>query len=324
MKKKFKVIIVCMSAFVAFAACTKNNGNEGKPGKDFDLGDGSVAYVLNENVTLSYPNTYHLQGFVYVPDGITLTIEPGVVIKGDKETKGTLIVERGGKIMAKGTPQMPIVFTSAAAPGNRKAGDWGGIIILGKAENNSGDMTIEGGVRSKHGGSDNADNSGVLSYVRCEFAGVEYTENNEINGITFGSVGSGTKVDHIQVSYSGDDSYEWFGGAVNATHLVSLGFSGKIQFGVALRDALVADKSSSNAFESDNWSSGTPIDGKPTTRPIFANISVFGPVTNPTNFVDQGSTNGSSVAVFQSAVQIRRSSQLNLFNSLLAGFPLGL
>ncbi|MEG1935747.1 MAG: hypothetical protein RR141_07100, partial [Rikenellaceae bacterium] len=259
MKKKFKVIIVCMSAFVAFAACTKNNGNEGKPGKDFDLGDGSVAYVLNENVTLSYPNTYHLQGFVYVPDGITLTIEPGVVIKGDKETKGTLIVERGGKIMAKGTPQMPIVFTSAAAPGNRKAGDWGGIIILGKAENNSGDMTIEGGVRSKHGGSDNADNSGVLSYVRCEFAGVEYTENNEINGITFGSVGSGTKVDHIQVSYSGDDSYEWFGGAVNATHLVSLGcwdddfdtdngFSGKIQFGVALRDALVADKSSSNAF----------------------------------------------------------------------------
>lgn len=334
MKKRFRMIVACVATFAAVIGCTKDNGEEVR-GQEFDLGDGSSAFVLDENITLTYPNIYHLQGFVYVPDGITLTIEPGVIIKGDKETKGTLIIERGGKIMAKGTPQLPIVFTSAMAAGSRKPGDWGGIIILGKAENNSGDMTIEGGVRSKHGGSDNNDNSGVLSYVRCEFAGVEYTENNEINGITFGSVGRGTIVNHVQVSYSGDDSFEWFGGAVNATHLVSLGcwdddfdtdngYSGKVQFGVVLRDPLTADKSSSNGFESDNWSSGTPIDGKPTTKPIFANISVFGPVTDPANYVDKGSTNGSSVAVFQAAAQIRRSSQMNLFNSLLAGFPIGL
>ena len=146
------------------------------------------------------------------------------------------------------------MFTSAQAPGNRKPGDWGGIIVLGNAPNNQGEMTIEGGVRSKHGGTNPADNSGVLSYVRCEFAGVEYSVDNEINAITFGSVGSGTQVDHIQVSYSGDDSYEWFGGTVNAKHLVAIGtwdddfdtdngFCGKIQFAMCLRDPNVADKS---------------------------------------------------------------------------------
>ena len=137
-----------------------------------------------------------------MPDGVSLTIEPGVVIKGDKATQGTLIIVRGGKIMAQGTPERPIVFTSAQAPGSRKPGDWGGIILLGKAPNNLGEQTIEGGVRSKHGGNDPADNSGVLSYVRVEFPGIEYSTDNEINGITFGSVGSGTKIDHLQVSYS--------------------------------------------------------------------------------------------------------------------------
>lgn len=148
-----------------------------------------------------------MKGWVYIRDGAQLTIEPGTIIKGDKETKAALIVERGGKLIAKGTATEPIVFTSEQAAGSRRPGDWGGLIICGKAKNNQGnDMQIEGGPRSHHGGDNDADNSGILSYVRVEFAGFPFEKDKEINGITFGSVGSGTQVDHVQVSYSNDDS----------------------------------------------------------------------------------------------------------------------
>ena len=291
MKKNIKMAAVaCMllSAFVT-VSCDKNtdNGGENPPqGETFELGDGSKDnFEIASDMTLTYPNVYTLKGFVYVPDGVTLTIEPGVVIKGDKATQGTLIIERGGKIMAQGTPERPIVFTSAQAPGSRKPGDWGGIILLGKAPNNLGEQTIEGGVRSKHGGNDPADNSGVLSYVRVEFPGIEYSTDNEINGITFGSVGSGTKIDHLQVSYSGDDSYEWFGGTANAKYLVAYsgwdddfdtdnGFSGKVQFAMGVRNPRIGDKSASNGFESDNNGDGAATE--PYTSCVFANVSLFG------------------------------------------------
>lgn len=335
--KALAIVALSLGALVA-TSCKNNNGsNPDQPtppvAETLDLGDGSDAYEIKSNLTLKYPNTYNLKGFVYVTQGATITIEPGVIIKGDKQSKGTLIIERGAKIMAQGTKDRPIVFTSSAAAGSRKSGDWGGLIMLGKAPNNAGEMTIEGGVRSKHGGTDAADNSGVLSYVRVEFAGIEYSVDNEINGITFGSIGSGTIIDHLQVSYSGDDSYEWFGGTVSATHLVSLcswdddfdtdnGFCGNIQFATALRNPLIADKSSSNGFESDNNKDGSTID--PRTRPIFANVSLFGPVTDPKNYTDKGNTSGSATGLFQAGVQVRRSSQCNLFNSVIAGFPIGL
>lgn len=341
MKRIFKraAFIVAVMTAVGVVSCKNNDdsllqdGTLSSNGQTIDLGDGSNSYEINSNITLSYPNTYNLKGFVYVTSGNTLTIEPGVIIKGDKESKGTLIVERGAKIIARGTADRPIVMTSGKAAGMRKAGDWGGLILLGRARNNKGEMTIEGGVRSKHGGEDDNDNSGVLSYVRVEFAGIEYSLDNEINGITFGSVGRGTTVDHVQVSYSGDDSYEWFGGSVNCKYLIALrtwdddfdtdnGFQGKLQFLVGLRDPKTADKSSSNGFESDNMAEGTPVD--PYTRPVFANVSLFGPVGNPTNYTDEGNVLGSEMGVFQSGVQIRRSSQLNLFNSLIAAYPIGL
>lgn len=131
-------------------------------------------------------------------------------------------------------------------------------------------MQIEGGPRTRHGGSDPADNSGTLSYVRIEFAGYPFQANQEINGLTMGSVGSGTKIDHIQVSYSNDDSYEWFGGTVNCKHLIAYkgwdddfdtdnGFCGKVQFCLSIRDSRIADTSNSNGFESDNWKDGTNL-----------------------------------------------------------------
>ena len=143
-----------------------------------------------------------LKGFVYVTDGAILNIEPGTVIKGDKDTKGTLVVERGGQINAQGTKEKPIVFTSNQPAGSRSYGDWGGIVICGRAAVNStsGTATIEGGIRSEYGGGSNPvndDNSGVLSYVRIEFCGIEYATDNEINGLTLGGVGSGTTLNQI-------------------------------------------------------------------------------------------------------------------------------
>lgn len=241
-------------------ACTQilfSNGRESADGTD--IGNGDAEFVFKGRQTLK-KGTYTLKGWVYIADGAELTIEPGTVIKGDKTTKAALITERGGRLIAKGTAEEPIVFTSAQPKGMRRPGDWGGVILCGKAENNQQEMQIEGGPRTRHGGSDNADNSGILSYVRIEFAGYPFATDKEINGLTLGSIGSGTQVDHIQVSYSNDDSFEWFGGTVSAKYLVAYkgwdddfdtdnGFSGNVQFGLAIRDSRIADVSQSNGFE---------------------------------------------------------------------------
>ncbi|HET6992197.1 MAG TPA: T9SS C-terminal target domain-containing protein, partial [Bacteroidia bacterium] len=139
-------------------------------------------------------NQYLLFGYVYVTAGHTLTIDPGTIIKGDKNTKGTLIVERGAQIIAQGTATQPIVFTSNQPMGNRTYGDWGGVILCGKAPCNwlAGQQQVEGGPRSFYGGTLPHDNSGVFSYCRIEFGGVAFSPNNEVNGLTLCSVGDAT------------------------------------------------------------------------------------------------------------------------------------
>lgn len=305
------------------------------------IGNGNKNFVFKGTTTLK-KGTYVMKGWIYVADGSTLTIEPGTVIRGDKETQAALIVERGGKLIAQGTETAPIVFTSNQPKGDRKPGDWGGVILCGKAPNNqNNDQQIEGGPRTHHGGTDAADNSGVLSYVRIEFAGYPFQTDKEINGLTLGSVGSGTKIDHIQVSYSNDDSFEWFGGTVNCKYLVAYkgwdddfdtdnGFSGHVQFGLAVRDPRIADKSMSNGFESDNCADGSSV--SPYTKAVFSNITFVGPrvdasFQNTTDYITAASynpNNGSTLGLFQAAMQIRRSSRLSCFNSLAIGFPIGL
>jgi len=284
---------------------------------------------ITSNTTWTSGNVYLLNGWVYVDAGVTLTIQPGTVIRGDKTNKGALIIDRGGKLMAEGTASQPIVFTSNIAAGSRDRGDWGGIILCGYSTINQvgGTAIIEGGVGSIYGGGttpNNSDNSGVLKYVRCEFAGVPFAPDNEINGITFGGVGNGTTVDYCQVSYSGDDSYEWFGGTVNCKHLIAFrgiddefdtdnGFSGKLQFLVALRDPNIADISGSNGFESDNDANGSS--NLPLTHPIFCNVSIFGPLVTPSTPIN---------SLFKRAMHIRRNSTLCVYNSVFAGWPVGL
>lgn len=309
------------------------------------IGNGDKEFCFTGKQTIK-KGVYSLVGWVYVRPGAELTIEPGTIIKGNKQTKAALIIEPGAKIYAKGDKSNPIIFTSEEAKGSRKPGDWGGLIICGKAENNQKEMQIEGGPKTKHGGSDNADNSGIISYVRVEFAGYPFEKDKEINAITLGSVGSGTQIDHVQVSYSNDDSYEWFGGSVNSKYLVAYkgwddefdtdnGFSGKMQFLLSVRDPKIADVSQSNGFESDNSADGNAT-AKPTTACVFSNVTFVGPGTaknkaanyvNDPKYITGGDVypnNNSGLGKFQSAMQIRRSSNLSCFNSVAIGWSVGL
>ena len=317
------------------------NGKEDPEGNV--IGNGDQNFVFKGKQTLA-KGTYLLRGWVYVADGSTLTIPAGTIIKGDKDTKATIIVEPGGKLYAEGTATDPIVFTSEQNPGERRPGDWGGVILCGKAPNNNGvlNQQIEGGPRTKHGGNDANDNSGVLKYVRIEFAGYPFQKDKEINGLTLGSVGAGTTVDHVQVSYSNDDSFEWFGGTVNCKYLVAYrgwdddfdtdnGFSGSVQFGVSVRESHIADASQSNGFESDNNADGSTAE--PFTTATFSNMTFLGPKVFDKNFQNtkeyingdkMNPGNGSSLGLFQAAMHIRRNSRLNCYNSVVAGWPVGI
>ncbi|PGH39981.1 MAG: hypothetical protein CRN43_05800, partial [Candidatus Nephrothrix sp. EaCA] len=215
--------LLFLAALIAISSCkdkTKDEEPVTPTPSDRKLAEENQTKIT-ANTTWKVADKHLLKGFVYVEAGATLTIEAGSVVLGDKTTKGSLIVKPGGKLIAEGTAKSPIVFTSSAAKGARAAGDWGGVILLGKAPVNINPATVEGENASTFGGNASDDNSGTLKYVRIEFAGIAFQKDKEINGLTLGGVGSGTVLDYIQVSYSGDDSFEWFGGTVNAKHLIA-------------------------------------------------------------------------------------------------------
>lgn len=309
-------------------------GNGGNAGTENTILEGRIS----DNRTLKAAYTYKLRGLVYVTNGAILTIEPGTKIVGETGRNGGLIITRSCKIIADGTAAKPIVFTSESA--NPQRGDWAGVVILGNAPTNSsfngvaGVGEIEGGINNSDGlglygtpatqAQNPADNSGILKYVRIEYAGYAFLPDKEINGLTFGGVGNQTIVDYVQVSYANDDSFEWFGGTVNCTHLISYktldddfdtdnGFSGKVQFGISLRDSSVADISKSEAFESDNDANGSSL--LPQTSVVFSNMTVMGPRASLGNV-------GNSLFVW--GAQIRRNSSMSLFNSIIMGYPVGL
>lgn len=285
---------------------------------------------ITTNTTWTSGNTYLLDGgFVYVTNGATLTIEAGTIIRGTGN--GTLIIEKGAKINAQGTANNPIIFTSNQPAGSRDYGDWGGVVLLGQATNNnpnSPNVVTEGGIgngttgKGCFGGTNDNDNSGIMSYVRIEFCGIPLVPNSEINGLTFGAVGAGTQIDHIQVSYSGDDSFEWFGGTVDCKYLVAFhgwdddfdtdfGYRGRIQFGFSVRDSRIADQSGSNGFESDNDAAGTNL--TPKTKAKFSNITIIGP-----NWTGNADTTNS---LYKRGAHIRRNSSISIYNSIITGYP---
>jgi hypothetical protein len=301
-----------------------------------------VTGIISANTTWTANKIYHLNGFVRVGDdakrasgtnitGVTLTIEPGTIIMGDRETKGTLIVQRGNKIIAVGTAANPIVFTSERPAGQRLPGDWGGLVIVGRAVNNQGaNVELEGGYGAYHGISDtpigtpDADDSGELRYVRIEYAGIPINPNQEVNSLTMGSLGTGTKISYVQCSFGLDDGFEWFGGKADAKYLVvyrgldddfdvDFGYTGNVQWALGIRENTLSDQSGSNGFEVDNDGTGTAA--VPFTAPVFSNVSIIGPKKNSgINIQDN----------FQNAMHLRRNNKIKIYNSLFTGYPNGL
>lgn len=327
MKKEFlKFAFILLSAVVALSSCVEK-GDDPDPIVDIRK-EAPNEVIVDADITGTRnwvkDSVYIIYGQINVPG--TLNIAPGTVIKGDKVTKGTLVILPGGKINAVGTETQPIVFTSRMKPGTRAAGDWGGLIIVGKATSNQTSASVEGLSREVKysGGTDDADNSGKLKYVRIEFSGIALQPDKETNGLTMCAVGSGTEISHIQVSYCGDDSFEWFGGTVNGKYLIAFlglddefdsdhGWRGKVQFAVGVRHPRVADVSTSNGFESDNYNPGTTA--TPKTAGVFANVSLFGPFkTTADKDVN---------AMFGAGMHLRRNTSISVFNSVFAGWNTG-
>lgn len=333
-----KILVFAISAAVAATGCRKIEvDGETKTVVTNPPSTGGATITLegkiSKDTVLKAANTYILKGLVYMTNNATMTIEAGTTIKGDIINAGGLVITRGAKVNAQGSVDKPIVFTSNSA--SPRSGDWAGIVLLGKAPTNSsfngtaGLGEIEGGVNDAngnglYGGSDAADNSGVLSYVRIEYAGYAFLPDKEINSLTMGGVGNGTKIDHVQVTYAKDDAFEWFGGTVNCSYIIAYktqdddfdtdnGFSGKIQFGLVIRDSSVADISKSEAFESDNDANGSTL--TPGTAPVFSNITAIGPKATLNN-------NGSSL--FLAGAHIRRNTRTSIFNSVFLGWPTGI
>jgi hypothetical protein len=279
---------------------------------------------IDKDTVLREGNNYILSGIVYIVNNAKLTVQPGVTVKGDYvgANVAALVITRGAKIIADGTQEKPIVFTSnSPVP---RSGDWGGIVICGKAQVNTaftgtgggtGVLQVEGGIDNSFGDGlagggtapDNADNSGILRYVRIEYAGYAYQPDKEVNSLTMAAVGSGTIIDFVQVTYAKDDAFEWFGGTVNCKHLIAYktqdddfdsdnGYSGKVQFGIVLRDSTIADISRSEAFESDNDAGGSI--NSPQTKAVFSNLTLIGPRATLAN-------NGNSL--YLAAAHVRRN-----------------
>ncbi|MBK9994949.1 MAG: T9SS type A sorting domain-containing protein [Saprospiraceae bacterium] len=305
-------------------------------------------------VTLDASKVYALKGIIVVRSGGSLTIPAGTIIRAlaDQSTTpknyATLVIERGGKLNVLGTATSPVVFTSGKDANSRERGDWGGILIAGKGLHNLLDGTTNNNVQmegfnnisfdptmARFGGTDPLDNSGELKYVRIEFGGLAFEANKEINGLTLGAVGSGTQLGYIQVSYCGDDSFEWFGGSVNSHHLIAYkgtdddfdtdnGYSGLSQFGIAIKDTNYYDltynapsgASTSEGFESDNEATGT-AGIRPLTTGVFSNYTMVGPVAVGTKYSALSST---SRAAFRRGARIRRNSGLKIVNSIFMGY----
>ena len=305
---------------LSFISCTKDLG--GDEGPINVPSSTTLTGNINATTTLTSDKVWILKGYVYVTDGASLIIQPGTVIKSDVAEKGALCIERGAKIIAEGTPDRPIVFTSGQPEGQRSPGDWGGIVILGRAKTNrSSEPTIEGGIGRPYGGTNDDDNSGVLRYVRIEYAGIAALPNSEINALTLGGVGKGTTIQYVQTIYANDDAFEFFGGTVSPKFIYAFatadddfdfdfGYTGEVSNGVAKRDPQFVDNGDAgNGVECDN--DGTGSLAQPYTHPKLFNMILVGP------------NNSTALANHNLGLRFRRATQFTMKNSVIWGWMKG-
>jgi hypothetical protein len=275
--------------------------------------EATISSDILTNRTLYADTVYQLSGFIKVANGATLTIQPGTKIVGDYDIPGSsLFVLRGARIVAEGTAEAPIVFTSERPFGQRQPGDWGGVIIVGNGITNRGAPTYIEGTGTDavlnplvdySGGTDNNDDSGILRYVRIEFAGFPTAPNEELNSLTMAAVGRGTTIEYVQVLLGLDDSFEWFGGAVDGRYLISYeaaddhfdaseGFVGRVQHMIAFQSIRPEPRpnlaggaaSDPQGIENDgcwaencNAGNNNRSASQPYTVPVFANFTLIGP-----------------------------------------------
>jgi hypothetical protein len=333
MKKISLLLMTVLAVFaIAVSSCKKKKDEVTDPG-DGTITENTIIIEgdMASSQTWDATKQYLIKGKVYVQAPNVLTIPAGTIVKGDKTTQGTLIINRGAQIVANGTATQPIVFTSSAPTGFRNRGDWGGLIILGNATNNKGtNVTIEGisaasgenGLYGAGTAANETQSSGSLKFVRIEYAGIPLADDNELNSFTLGSVGSGTTLENIMVSYANDDAIEWFGGSANAKYLITfstwdddfdtdLGFTGKIQYGLVVREPAIADKSTSRVWES----SSSATAATPTSAPVFSNVTVLGPLVYAKN------TAANEVNSFYgAAIEVNSNSAIKIHNSIVLGF----
>lgn len=323
-------MMFCLGA-ILFASCKKSDdlpdpGTGNNPGDTTSL-SGDIRGIISTDQHWTKDKVYRLRGYVYVTNGATLTIDPGTKIVSNKDSAGVLIIYRTAKIMAEGTAAEPIVFTSnEAAP---TPGDLGGVVLVGQARGNGNHSVIEAGSDpqfSVFGGTNDADNSGVLKYVRIEYAGRAVNPGDEVNGLSLYGVGSATTIDYVQVVRGLDDAFEFFGGTVNCKHLIAYntgdddfdfddGYSGKIQYAISVKDPNFTDTKGtsgdiSNNFEVDNVnpSNGFLLNRAPITYPVMSNFTVVGPNNAANTKPDYGYS-----------MRWRRGSKFILANSIVMG-----
>ena len=342
MRFRFPIIGAVAFAIASVSACS----DESTGPAVIPPGSAELATDISTSRTLYAETTYTIRGFVHVLNGATLTIQPGTTIKGDFTTLGSsLFVLRGAKIQAVGTAANPIVFTSSQAVNWRAPGDWGGLIIIGNGIiNRAGSIEVEGtntcgGCTTSgsnyqvlySGGSANDDDSGELRYVRVEFAGYAPSSGNELNSFTFAAVGSKTKLSYLQAIAGLDDSFEWFGGAADADHLVSYesgddhfdqseGYLGRLQYVIGMQSTVLTPRSGAGSpstdpqgIENDGCNGTGCTNGfnqTPYTIPVIANFTLIG-----TNATASSGTNGGI------GMMIRRGTGGYYVNGILGRWP---
>lgn len=302
-----------------------NNWTNFKPANiEYNEATNIIAGTIDKDTKLTKRNTYQLVGIVYVTNNAVLTIEPGTVIRGDDKTCGTLVITNGAKIMAEGLETDPIIFTSNKEITERRPGDWGGIIILGKAPINKlgGISTLPFNldpILNHYGGQDTEDNSGTLKYVRIEYSGRKLSALKELNGLSLAGVGRKTVLSNIQISYSNDDSFECYGGDLNMNNLISYrttdddfdftqGAQINISNSIAIRHPFSSDISGSRCFEVDSYDKIENTDmTKKMTKINASNITLVNLEEN-----NQG--------LVRESAHIGENTFFNLTNSVVSGF----
>lgn len=280
---------------------------------------------IKVNTTLTKKNVYLLLGIVRVTNGATLTIEPGTIIRGDYDYLGTLIITKGSKIIAKGEENLPIVFTTNKSNSDRKSGTWGGIILMGDAPLNTkqGELSSlydKNELHNSFGGKNETSDSGILKYVRIEYAGGKNDAKVALNGLTLAAVGSKTKIDHVQISFSGDDAVEVIGGNIDLNNIItyrngdddfdySMGTQSNLQNSIAIRNPYISDNSRSRCLEIDSYDKIENFD--PTKKKTLVKL------TNVTLLNDETS---SMQGLIKEAISLKTDSFIEMTKCVVAGF----